>query len=168
MTSTAFQRAPRQTFHQLNDSELAQLAEWVRAQTSPHRLVVRSRIVLLASRGASTAAIAARLHVSPATVRLWCDRFRERGLAALTHDAPGRGRRPGMMPEKVVAALRGMRHFVDAGLPCTVRAVAAWARVSPATVWRVRQRYGVSPQSTTPDIDAALEKAISETKKDVA
>jgi transposase len=155
-------------FPDLNPSELAQLAEWVRSQTSPHRLVVRSRIVLMASRGASTAAIAERLHVSPATVRLWCDRFQQRGLPTLTHDAPGRGRRRGMTPVKVVAALRGMRHFVDAGLPWTVRAVAAWARLSPATVWRVRQRHGISAQSTTAEIDEALEKAISETRQDVA
>jgi DNA-binding IclR family transcriptional regulator len=154
--------------HQLSATELAQLTEWVRSQTSPHRLVVRSRIVLLASHGAAPAAIAERLHVSPATVRLWCERFEQHGLAALTHDAPGRGRRPGMTPVKVVAALRGMRHFVDAGLPCTVRAVAAWAHVSPATVWRVCQRCHVSAQSTTAEIDAALDKAISETRKDVA
>jgi hypothetical protein len=156
------------TFQPLNASELAQLAEWVRSQTSPHRLVVRSRIVLLASRGTSMRAIAERLHVSPATVRLWCDRFHERGVAALTHDAPGRGRRPGMTPEKVVAALRGMRHFAEASLPCTVRSVAAWARVSPATVWRVWQRYHVHAASSIAEIDIALEHALSETRKDVA
>jgi transposase len=155
-------------FPDLNAAEIAQLAEWVRSQTSPHRLVVRSRIVLLASRGTSATAIAKHLHISPATVRLWCARFQERGLASLTRDAPGRGRRPGMAPEKVAAALRGMRHFIEAGLPCTVRGVAAWARVSPATVWRVRHRYRVSAQSTATEIDAALEKAISETRKDVA
>src|SRR5687767_11816435 len=113
------------TTHQLTAAERAQLIEWVRRPTSPHRLVVRSRIVLLASEGATATAIARRLHVSPTTVRLWWERFRNRGLAALERDAPGRGRRPGMTPEKVVATLRGMRHFVDAGVKTTVRGVAA-------------------------------------------
>lgn len=110
-------------------AEHAQLLRWVRARTSPHRLVVRSRIVLLAGDGLSTGAIAARLHVSPATVRLWCRRFHRQGVGALVHDAPGRGRRPGMSRTVTMEVLRAMLEArAAAGGACSARALAVSSR----------------------------------------
>lgn len=63
-----------------------------RAARSPQRDVLRARIVLMASNGASNAAIARRLGVTDATVRKWRRRFAREGLAGLL-DRQRSGRR---------------------------------------------------------------------------
>ena len=87
----------------LSAAERSQLTHWVASRTSPHRIVVRSQIVLLASSELSAGRIANRLHIAPATVRLWTKRFENGGLAAITVEAPGRGRPRGA---SVTATLR--------------------------------------------------------------
>jgi transposase len=144
-------------------TERAQLVEWVRRRTSPHRLVVRSRIVLLAHEGLSAGAIASRLHVMPATVRLWCKRFHRGGVASLVRDAPGRGRRPGMSVNAVIAVLRAMAENADSGRPWTARTLAARARTSASTVSRIWKRYRLSSASSADDVRRALEQVISDT-----
>jgi len=62
--------------------------------TAPQRLVLRSRIVLLLADGCPAREVARRLGVSRPTVALWRRRYAEEGPEALTHDRPGRGRKP--------------------------------------------------------------------------
>jgi transposase len=144
-------------------SERAQLRAWVSARTTPHRLVIRSRIVLLASAGLPAAEIAARLGVAKATVRLWCERFHRAGVAALPNDAPGRGRRPGMSPAVVDAVLRAMEEQ-PAGSPAwSARTLAVRARVSASTVWRVWKRTRLGPSSTAADAARVRAQLFSET-----
>lgn len=69
------------------------LHRWIRAATSPQRLVMRSRIVLLTADGVSDARIADQLGVHRQTVRLWRRRFERHGRQSLPNDAPGRGRK---------------------------------------------------------------------------
>ena len=147
----------------LTDPERAQLLDWTRARTSPHRLVVRSRIILLAHEGLTTGEIAARLDVSPATVRLWCRRFNAIGVAALERDRPGRGRPRGMSAPTVLAVLRAMHAHPDGGPRWTTRALARASGASVASVWRIWKRYGVGPHSSRGEIVRALAQAISET-----
>src|SRR6267143_1459576 len=68
------------------------LEGWIRARTSPQRLVMRARIALLASQGMANRRIAQDLGTSRPTVVLWRNRFRTGGVAALLEEAPGRGR----------------------------------------------------------------------------
>ena len=67
------------------------LEQIVRAATSPQRLVLRARIVLLAAGGAANAAIARQLGCSAATARTWRRRFAVRGIPGL-FDRPRSGR----------------------------------------------------------------------------
>ena len=144
-------------------SERDQLQRWARSATRPHRIVVRSRIVLLASNGLGVSAIARRLHVSRTTVRLWCGRFAEGGLRALESDAPGRGRPAGMARERVLAVLRAMR---DVSVPArSTRRIAAGAGTSASSVWRVWKRHGLSGTSSAQEIESVLDQLISETPK---
>jgi transposase len=147
----------------LSGAERAQLLRWVRSATSPHRLVVRGRISLLASQGLSTTAIAGRLHVTPATVRRWCERFHRQGLAGIVRDAPGRGRRPGMTPVVLKAIVRAMLTDAAPQGRWTARTLAAHVGTSPSTVWRAWQRTGLSPESHPRDVRRAL--AQLETKR---
>jgi transposase len=126
--------------------------------------VVRSRIVLLAADGVSPAAIAAKLQVSPATVRLWKQRFALGGPSALATEAPGRGRRSGTALAVTVAVLEATRAIGRRQV--TLRRLAAQAGTSPSTVWRVWRRYDLGPESSGESVERALRKAISETPLD--
>lgn len=167
--AAAFQELPARTAATplpcvtITPSERAQLRAWVSAPTTPHRLVIRSRIVLLASAGLPAVAIAARLGVTKTTVRLWCERFHRAGVAALPNDAPGRGRRPGMSPAVVDAVLRAMEEQ-PAGSPAwTARTLAARAHVSASTVWRIWKRTRLGPASTPADAARVRVQLFSET-----
>ena len=89
--------APAFSNHQGPDLELsdrATLERWVRAPTTPQRTVLRSRIVLLLGEGLSRREVARRLHINRNTVDLWSARYLQNGCDVLTHDKPGRGRKP--------------------------------------------------------------------------
>lgn len=67
------------------------LEQIVRAGSSPQRLVLRARIVLLAAGGMTNAEIARRLGCSVAVARAWRGRFAVRGIPGL-FDKPRSGR----------------------------------------------------------------------------
>jgi transposase len=140
-------------FQKLSAAEREELERWARQRTSPHRLVVRSRIVLLASEGLPTGTIANRLNVTPATVRLWTRRFAVGRLAALTREAPGRGRPRGWSQALTSAVLEATRAHAGHGL--TIRDIAAVAHTSPSTVCRVWRRYNLGRDSSADSVDAA-------------
>ena len=81
-------------------AERAILRRRVGSPTSSQRDALRARIVLLRSEGRREKDVAAETGVSINTVSLWSKRFDEKGLAGLA-DAPGRGRRPSLAPEKI-------------------------------------------------------------------
>jgi transposase len=145
----------------ITHAEREQLLRWVKTKTSPQRLVMRSRIVLLAGEGHGVSEIARRLSVAPATVRLWCERFHRRGVGALEKDAAGRGRRPGMDMRVVVAVLRAMLTTPPKAV-WTARSLATAAGTSVSTVWRVWQRCRVEASSSRTSIHEALRKATAE------
>ena len=132
------------TFHRgqlLNHAEdRTQLEQWVRAATTPQRVVWRSRIVLLGLDGHSATEIAAQIGVSHPTVRLWLRRFANAGANALLHDAPGRGRHPLIDPATLMTRLREA-HLVGAdGQPTSLRDAAKYLGVSASTVWRALRK----------------------------
>ena len=86
--------AGRQDTIKLPPRDRQTLQRWVRARTTPQGLVLRSRILLLLAEGLSARAAAQRLGISRHTVDLWRARFEALGCDALTHDQPGRGRKP--------------------------------------------------------------------------
>lgn len=125
------------------------LERWVRSGTTPQRLVLRSRIVLLAAKAMPTKHIAVALTTSQDTVRLWRRRFAAGGPQALVHDAPGRGRK-----RQITAAHE--QQVVTATLQTTpvmatqwsLRSMAAAQAVSPASIHRIWQAHGLQPHRT--------------------
>ena len=75
----------------LTDEERTVLERWSRGRSTPARLVLRSKIVLLAAEGKMNQKIAPRLRTALKTVSLWRRRFAEQRLAGIEKDAP-RGR----------------------------------------------------------------------------
>lgn len=122
------------------------LQAWVKARTSPQRVVLRARIILLAADGLPNRRIARTVHASRPTVILWRQRFAAGGVEALLEDAEGRGRPPSISLAKVKRIVnattqtrpRGATHW-------STRTMAKVHRVSPATVQRIWDAHGLQP-----------------------
>ena len=77
----------------LSDADRQHLEKTTRQLTAPQRMVLRSRIVLLAAAGLGNLAIGRQLSCNRATAILWRGRFAQRGLAGLCDEPrPGRPR----------------------------------------------------------------------------
>ena len=82
---------PRAVPITLSVAERQHLEKTTRQLTAPQRMVLRSRIVLLAAEGLSNSAIGRQVSCNRATAFLWRGRFAEHGLAGL-QDVPRPGR----------------------------------------------------------------------------
>lgn len=88
----------------LSESDHKTLVRWSRGRSTPARLVLRAKIVLLASEGLENREIATRLETSLPTVGLWRKRFSEKGLVGIEKDAP-RGGRPAQSRQSLEAQI---------------------------------------------------------------
>lgn len=127
--------------HSFPDEQRDELLRWVRAASTPRRVVTRSTIVLLAAAGWTDSHIAAEVGVTRRTVALWRGRFVAAGARALLVDAPGRGRKPGRDRVAVERILAMTAHPPPHGVRWTVRSLAQAAGVSHATVQRVWKEH---------------------------
>jgi transposase len=122
------------------------LEAWVQAPTTAQRIVLRSRICLLAARGQSNNAIAVQLGVTRPTILLWRNRFAKQGPTGLAEDAP-HGRSSRRTKDEVIKAI------VEATLHTTppdathwsTRTMASKFGVSNATVCRIWDAHGLQP-----------------------
>ena len=77
---------------------------------------------------------------------LWRKRFRQGGTAALAEDAPGRGRKPTISPTQVQQIVEATLHTQPkAATHWSVRTMAQVQGVSPATIQRIWDAYGLKP-----------------------
>ena len=72
----------------MSEEQLRQLKAWVRAPATPQKIVLRSRICLLAREGRSNRQIARELNISRPTVILWREHFVQAGVAGIEHEPP--------------------------------------------------------------------------------
>ena len=118
----------------------------VRARKTPQRVSLRARIVLAAAAGQDQTTIAQTLGVSRPTVALWRQRFAAGGVAALQHDAPGRGRPRTLSQARVDALVHATTQTKPkAATHWSTRTMAAHFGVSNATVARIWQAHGLQP-----------------------
>jgi transposase len=78
----------------VSDSDRQILERWARGRSTPARLVLRARIVLLAAEGKQNKQIATELNTDRLLVAKWRNRFAQKGLAGIEKDAPRGGRKP--------------------------------------------------------------------------
>ena len=134
---------------EVSEEQARTLRAWVAAKTTPQRVALRSRIVLLAHEGLANRAVAERLGISRPTVLLWRERFAQGGVQALTEDAPGRGRKPGISPEKVAAVVEATLHTKPPdATQWSTRTMARAQGLSPASVQRIWEAHGLQPHRT--------------------
>src|SRR6266704_970009 len=85
----------------LSDRERDQLLSWSRGRSTPHRVVLRSKIVLMAAEGIQNKEIAEKLKALPKTVTLWRSRFVVHRLDGILKDAPRPGRKPRISEQEI-------------------------------------------------------------------
>ena len=124
----------------VSPADRQRLQRWLKAPTTPQRVVRRSRIVLLAADARREADIAAAIGVTRATVRLWIDRYHQLGAEGLLHDAPGRGRHASLDPAVVRQQLAAAGLLDAKGKPISVRRAAAALGVGASALWRALQK----------------------------
>lgn len=123
-----------------------QLESWVRARTTPQRVVLRSRICLLAAEGASNTDIARRMNITRPTVLLWRKRFQEQGPAGLTKDAPKGASTRRLEPAKVKAIVEATLHSVPEGAThWSTRSMAKAQGISHNVVAQIWRAHGLQP-----------------------
>jgi transposase len=144
------------------EADQAMLESWLRAPRTTQGVALRARVILASARGEGVRPLARRLGVSPNTVAVWRRRYRSHGLAGLrTLPRAGRPRRITAAKEQVVisATLRKPKVATH----WSARRLAKEVGLSPATVHRIWQKYGLQPHrvetfkfSRDPQFDAKL------------
>jgi transposase len=130
----------------MSSEQRTMLEAWVHAKTTPQRVVLRSRICLLAAAGAANNSIANSLSTSRPTVLQWRERFATLGPAGLAEDAPHG-------PSSRRLAAETVRSIVDATLQTTPPGATHWSTrtlaekmgVGHATVARIWDAHGLQP-----------------------
>ncbi|MCC6161756.1 MAG: helix-turn-helix domain-containing protein [Acidobacteria bacterium] len=144
------------------EADRARLQAWARSTTAPHRLVLRSQIVLHLLDGRSQVSVARLLGVSRDTVCRWERRFAVEGVDALRHDRPGRGRRPGRNATHVARVVEALRTSPTGSW--SVRRLAAHVGISAASVqriWRDVERRGAQSESLSGQIVSRDTRAVA-------
>jgi transposase len=122
------------------------LNAWVKAQKTPQNVVIRSKIILMATQGISNNQIAKKLLVCRPTVILWRERFAKGGTQALTEIEPGRGRRPSISSDKVKKIVEDTLHTKPKDAThWSCRTMAKAQGISSATVQRIWDAHGLQP-----------------------
>jgi transposase len=122
------------------------LETWVKAKTTPQRVVLRSRICLLAADGIPNNAIANSLNTSRPTVILWRRRFGEYGPAGISEDAPHGPSFRRTDPETVKLIVERTLHTQPPDAThWSTRAMAKEVGVSHVTVARIWESHGLQP-----------------------
>src|SRR3990172_12715631 len=114
------------------------LQAWVNARTSPQRVVMRARIVLLAAQGTATRRIAREVRSSRPTVLLWRNRFALVRAEAFLEEEAGRGRPASISFAQVKRILKATTQTRPRGAThWSTRTMAEAQGISHATVQRI-------------------------------
>lgn len=131
----------------LRRGDRAVLERWVRASTTPRRVVERARIVLRAADGASGATIRAEVQVSRPTVTLWLDRYEADGRQALETDRPRSGRPKVVTPAREAAIITRTLETAppDGGTHWSTRLMARATGLDQSMISRLWRAHGLKP-----------------------
>ena len=130
----------------LNEEVRRKLERQARGRSTEARVVVRSRIVLLAGDGLQNKQIAAILKVTPRMVNLWRGRFLEQGIEGLLKDAPRPGRVPAISREVTWALISKTTQSAPVNAThWSTRTMAKEMNISKESVARIRRANGLKP-----------------------
>jgi transposase len=133
----------------LSDEERKTLETWSRGRSTPARLVLRAKIILMSAEGKANQDIAAELHTSKPTVGRWRTRFTRSRIAGIEKDAPRPGRTPAVTAEMVDLIVRKTtQEKPPHATHWSTRTMAKAVGVSKDTVQRVWAAHGLKPHLT--------------------
>jgi transposase len=138
---------------ELSDSDRITLERWARGRSTPARLVLRSKIALLAASGLLNKEIARELGCASKTVCLWRSRFAKNGIPGIEKDAR-RGRTRDRASENLVRQIihKTVHEPSPSGFRWSTRSLAAALGTSPAMVQRVWKTHGLTAGRTPSDV----------------
>jgi len=127
----------------LSEDVRRKLEQQSRGRSTPARVVLRSRIVLLAAEGLQNKQIAETLNVAPRMAALWRGRFIKHGIEGLLKDAPRAGRTPSISRARLIekttqSSPRNATHW-------STRTMAREMGISKASVSRIWRANGLKP-----------------------
>src|SRR5215208_2380154 len=130
----------------LSEEQRKQLDQWLAAMGTPQQVALRCRIIRASAEGKPELAIAAELDINRKTVRLWRERFLEKGLAGLWDVAPGRGRKPIYSQEDVERVIdTTLQSRPKGSTQWSCRLMAASLGLSKSTVSNIWRSHNVKP-----------------------
>src|ERR687889_2620080 len=130
----------------ISDEQREVLEILARSQSAEHRVVQRSRVLLLAGDGVSNSEISEVTGVSRPTVLAWRGQFEKDGLVGFGEVAKGRGRKPSISDEKVAEIVDLALHSKPEGQThWSCRSMAKHVGVSSASVQRIWSARGLKP-----------------------
>ena len=119
------------------------LEQQSRGRSTQARVVLRSRIVLLAADGLQNKQIATTLNVAPRMAALWRGRFVEHGIEGLMKDAPRPGRTPTI--SRVTLIDKTTQSVPSNATQWSTRTMAREMGISKASVSRIWRASGLKP-----------------------
>ena len=130
----------------ISDEQREVLEILARSQSAEHRVVQRSRVLLLAGDGVSNSEISEVTGVSRPTVLAWRGQFEKDGLVGFGEVAKGRGRKPSISDGKVAEIVElTLRSKPEGETHWSCRSMAKQVGVSPASVQRIWSARGLKP-----------------------
>jgi transposase len=127
----------------LNEETRRKLERQSRGRSTQARVVLRSRIVLLAAEGLQNKQIATTLNVAPRMAALWRGRFIERGIEGLLKDAPRPGRTPSISRASLIE--KTTQSTPATATQWSTRTMAREMGISKASVSRIWRASGLKP-----------------------
>jgi len=127
----------------LNEETRRKLERQSRGSSTQARVVLRSRIVLLAAEGLQNKQIAAALNVAPRMAALWRGRFIERGMEGLLKDAARPGRTPSISRNLLIK--KTTQSIPATATQWSTRTMAREMGISKASVSRIWRANGLKP-----------------------
>jgi transposase len=130
----------------LTEEDRVTLTRWSRGRSTPARVVLRAKIVLLAADGKMNKVIVAALGSDAQTVKRWRTRFAEQGLAGISKDAPRGGRKP-KAQERLASAIvrKTTQEKPKNATHWSTRTLARELGTSHSMVHRVWKAAGLKP-----------------------
>jgi transposase len=134
---------------QLSPEDWAALEAWVAGRNTPQKLVWRARIVLMWADGAGITLIINATGKTKRTAYRWRERYLERGIEGLRHDASRPGRKKPLDAASIERVVRMTLHEKPpAGTHWSGRKLARAVGLSHRSVQRIWAAHGLKPHLT--------------------